>query len=293
MAKKYDKRVGTVAGATQRSFALEAPAGNSTRLIRVAKLLSGENRRLYRQGMCYKVRLSLDADDSHVNVFTIRNTWMFRKAYALAYKVWWDSMQEEREMGMQSGRWMDFRVNIQAGVAMPNDLGYFHHALSAGGTTSNNNPQVDEYQLSKLYTNAGTERGFAIGGATVSTEYGILYEYDRQNDTDAGDGAIGPATLPYYEVKADTQYQEAVDMVEDYDKPPYDADQFDYTEPLVRHAALRTTSAGSYRQDLTLDVPLGLIVVTNTMGNTPKLHMEVLPGDYKGVNAVSLRQTGA
>jgi hypothetical protein len=292
MAKKYDKRVGTVAGATQRLFNLEAPGATQTRLIRVAKLLSGENRRLYRQGMCYKVRLSLDSDDAHVNVYTIRNTWMFRKAYALAYKVWWDSMREEREMGMKAGRWMDFRVNLQTGETMPTDLGYFHSQIVGSGVISSNNPQVDEYQISKPYTHAGVERGFAVGGTTLSGEYGILYEYDRQNDTDAGDGSIGPATLPYYEVKADTQYQEAIDMVEDYDKPPYDADQFDYNEPLVRHASLRTTSAGSYRQDLTIEAPLGLIVVQNTLGNSPNLKLDVMPGDYKGVHAVPLRQTG-
>ena len=136
-------------------------------------------------------------------------------------------MKEEREMGIKLSRWTDFRVNLQTNTTMPNELGYFHHQITNSGISSTNNPQVDEYQVSRVHATDGTEYGFSVGGNTVSGDYGILFEYDQQADTHTGDGSIAPETLPYSGHKADVQFQEAVDMVENADNPPYDADRFD------------------------------------------------------------------
>jgi hypothetical protein len=301
MAKrKYDKRLGSMAGATQRMLNIAFPPEPHNvqfAYIQIDRLLSGVNHRLYRQGMCYRVTIranGIGVDPNKLEIFTIQNTWMFRKAYAMARAMYNKSQADEKAAGIKPSRWLDFRVK-------PSDVGVGNQNCTAvrfsrSGTTSACGN--DEYQMSSVHLKNDTEREFHVEGASTSSSWGIIAEYDRQADTETEDGSIAPAALPYYDLFDDLQYQEAGTMIADANDPPYDADRLKSDQVWVKQGVLQATSGGSYRDTVTVDAPLGLILVRNVavdhlLQSGYKLDVECHPGDYKGVHATNLLQTGA
>jgi hypothetical protein len=301
MAKrKYDKRLGSMAGATQRMLNIAFPPEPHNvqfAYIQIDRLLSGVNHRLYRQGMCYRVTIranGIGVDPNKLEIFTIQNTWMFRKAYAMARAMYNKSQADEKAAGIKPSRWLDFRVK-------PSDVGVGNQNCTAvrfsrSGTTSACGN--DEYQMSSVHLKNDTEREFHVEGASTSSSWGIIAEYDRQADTETEDGSIAPAALPYYDLFDDLQYQEAGTMIADANDPPYDADRLKSDQVWVKQGVLQATSGGSYRDTVTVDAPLGLILVRNVavdhlLQSGYKLDVECHPGDYKGVHASNLLQTGA
>jgi hypothetical protein len=301
MAKRnYDKRLGSMAGATQRMLNLEFPPephNSQYAYVQIDKLLSGVNHRLYRQGMCYRATVRVNGiatDPNKLEIYTIQNTWMFRKAYAMARAMYNRSQKHEKEAGVKASRWLDFRVK-------PNSAGVGNNACTAvrfsstGLTSACGN---DEYQLSSVHLKNDTEREFHVEGASTSSSWGIIAEYDRASDTETDDGSISPAPLPYYDLYDDLQYQEAATMVADANEPPYDADRLKSDQVWVKQGVLQATSGGSYRDTLTVDVPLGLILIRNVapdhlLQSGYRMDIECHPGTYKGVHASNLLQTGA
>jgi hypothetical protein len=301
MAKrKYDKRFGSMAGATQRMLNIAFPPEPHNvqfAYIQIDRLLSGVNHRLYRQGMCYRVTIranGIGVDPNKLEIFTIQNTWMFRKAYAMARAMYNKSQADEKAAGIKPSRWLDFRVKpSDAGVGNQNCTAV---RFSRSGTTSACGN--DEYQMSSVHLKNDTEREFHVEGASTSSSWGIIAEYDRQADTETEDGSIAPAALPYYDLFDDLQYQEAGTMIADANEPPYDADRLKSDQVWVKQGVLQATSGGSYRDTVTVDAPLGLILVRNVavdhlLQSGYKLDVECHPGDYKGVHATNLLQTGA
>jgi hypothetical protein len=298
MAKKMDKRIGTIAGATQRLINVAFPPEphNTTACwIQLDKMLSGLNRRLYRQGRVYRVTVTANAtgDPTQVlNVYTIANTWQFRKAYHLARKMYDRSHQDELEAGVKRARWLDFRVKPSptgVGNIGATAIRYSSNALSTGS------PNIDEYTVSSVNKTDGQEREFHVMGDTTGSSWGILYEYDRIGDADVGIENIQPGTGPYYDLFDDLQYQEASTMTGDANAPPYDADRLQSSEHMVRNAVLKATASGTYRQSVTVDAPLGLIYIDTTgvdhlLQTGYSLDVQVHAGDYKGVHAPSLLQ---
>jgi hypothetical protein len=301
MAKrKYDKRLGSMAGATQRMLNIAFPPEPHNvqfAYIQIDRLLSGVNHRLYRQGMCYRATIranGIGVDPNKLEIFTIQNTWMFRKAYAMARAMYNKSQADEKAAGIKPSRWLDFRVKpSDAGVGNQNCTAV---RFSRSGTTSACGN--DEYQMSSVHLKNDTEREFHVEGASTSSSWGIIAEYDRQADTETEDGSIAPAALPYYDFFDDLQYQEAGTMIADANEPPYDADRLKSDQVWVKQGVLQATSGGSYRDTVTVDAPLGLILVRNVavdhlLQSGYKLDVECHPGDYKGVHATNLLQTGA
>jgi hypothetical protein len=301
MAKrKYDKRLGSMAGATQRMLNIAFPPEPHNvqfAYIQIDRLLSGVNHRLYRQGMCYRATIranGIGVDPNKLEIFTIQNTWMFRKAYAMARAMYNKSQADEKAAGIKPSRWLDFRVKpSDAGVGNQNCTAV---RFSRSGTTSACGN--DEYQMSSVHLKNDTEREFHVEGASTSSSWGIIAEYDRQADTETEDGSIAPAALPYYDLFDDLQYQEAGTMIADANEPPYDADRLKSDQVWVKQGVLQATSGGSYRDTVTVDAPLGLILVRNVavdhlLQSGYKLDVECHPGDYKGVHATNLLQTGA
>jgi hypothetical protein len=301
MAKrKYDKRLGSMAGATQRMLNIAFPPEPHNvqfAYIQIDRLLSGVNHRLYRQGMCYRVTIranGIGVEPNKLEIFTIQNTWMFRKAYAMARAMYNKSQADEKAAGIKPSRWLDFRVKpSDAGVGNQNCTAV---RFSRSGTTSACGN--DEYQMSSVHLKNDTEREFHVEGASTSSSWGIIAEYDRQADTETEDGSIAPAALPYYDLFDDLQYQEAGTMIADANEPPYDADRLKSDQVWVKQGVLQATSGGSYRDTVTVDAPLGLILVRNVavdhlLQSGYKLDVECHPGDYKGVHATNLLQTGA
>lgn len=301
MAKrKYDSRLGSMAGATQRMLNLTRPPEpyNAQHMyIQLDRLLSGVNHRLYRQGMCYRATLrvnGISAENNIIDVFTIQNTWMFRKAYALARQMYDRSQAHEKEAGVKPSRWLDFRVKPHvSGVANTFAQAHRYDALGATSVCGN-----DEYQISSVHLKNDTEREFHVAGPSTSTSWGIIAEYDRASDTETDDGSISPAPLPYYDLYDDLQYQEAATMVADANEPPYDADRLKSDQVWVKQGTLQITNSGTYRDTITVDAPLGLILVKNRgvdhlLQAGYNFDVECHPGNYKGVHATSLLQTGA
>ena len=112
----------------QRNIALGLDGGTliGTTTVDAGKVLSIVNRRLYRYGKLYNLKIDLDVDvgvgvDTEVEVYALANIWDIQRAYALAKKTYDEAYADERSLGSgQIARWSDFR--IATGVDGANEL---------------------------------------------------------------------------------------------------------------------------------------------------------------------------
>ena len=82
-------------------------------LVDTARCLSVMNRRLYRFGRNYEVKIDLRNDHvGQVQVFALRDDWAVQKAFQMAYQEYLDNTMQEREnlSSNMIARWEDFRV---------------------------------------------------------------------------------------------------------------------------------------------------------------------------------------
>ena len=68
-------------------------------IVNVEQHLSQINRRLYRQGRCYTVKIDLQSgleDNTQYTVYALANTWMLKKAWQSAFENYLNQTKEER-----------------------------------------------------------------------------------------------------------------------------------------------------------------------------------------------------
>lgn len=313
-------------GAMRSCWAVSSAAGNlSGYLIDSSRLLSLMNKRLYRQGLNYRLRVKLAvADDTQdddfigFNVYRVPKLWWFQQAYRKAAIEWWKQGRKALKTlpAAKLPRWFDFRLQfstsnypevLQAQVPAWDSVAgqiVFRDWLAVNGYKWNvavhgdAAPDVDPEVLgaSALYDNAGHAFELALFGdsdVTTSYIYGIIAEYDRghQIHADLTEIDVDSDEMPYYEVQDpdDDRWQFWADSETlKGDNPPYDAQRLE--TPLEYMGTLHdgnTYTGEPYMQTPWMECPLGWVLLQplNVGVDLPYVSVEWAPGGYKGVDA--------
>lgn len=270
----------------ERKFAIVVGA-NSNVLVDVAKCLSAVNRRLYRQGKIYTVKIEMITPAQDGVGFTMKaipDTWMVKKAWELA-----KSTRDEQlnTSSRRRGRWDDFRVGWANGLLtgiVPKQ---------ADGSTDYT---IDESQISKIHDSTDSvDNGlvmFGIARDATNNLFGIIEQYDQIGNTLSGQPSGSPSLDAYTQAHADASLIEAAGdlATEQGDDPPYDADGIsgatDIGSTLLPQMGQASSGNGSARNSYTADLPLGLLKIENGNSNGHAVLFTVTRGDYKGVKAL-------
>jgi len=253
------------------------------------KLASIVNRRLYRYGKKYRMKIDLDPSVANqqafdVEVFALANNWDVQRAFALAKKVYDAAYADElKNTGSANlARWRDFRVSdglIGATDAMP--VTYDNGSLAANVQTQG------EFALSQV-DDAGTEKFFTWGNA-AGNSIDILNEWIQSGRT-GREPDIASTAAPYAGVNADNMSDiEQENLATNGNAPPYSTSAL--SDQLVKVATLRYAPAPDGLQRLStgyFDAPCGLFVLKTTTGVNPgngSIVVTLQAGDYKGVMA--------
>lgn len=277
----------------QRNIALGVDGGalTGTAILDAGKILSIANRRLYRYGKMYQLKIDLDVDvtvgsDVEVEVYALANTWDIQRAYALAKKTYDEAYADERTLGKgQIARWTDFRINhgINGTVGDIDPVTFDRDTLAL--TVQNEG----EHALSVVDV-AGTLKGFTWGSSSGG-ELSVLEEWDNVGNVSLDPQSIS-TTAPYAGVNSDDlNSNEMTALGNRGDSPPYA--QSTSGDIYVRIGTLyyRPGATGMSRTSTGFfDAPCGTVVlVTNNLANG-SLRMTAKAGDYKGVHALDMAQ---
>lgn len=279
-------RVGSNRYPVEQKFTIVIGA-NTNALVDVAKCLSAVNRRLYRQGKIYTVKIEMITPAPDGVGFTMKaipNTWMVKKAWELAHA------KREEQLNTSSrrrGRWDDFRVGwssaLQTGIVPK--LADFSTDYT-----------IDECNISKIHdATDSVDNGLVMWGAArdaTNNLYGIIEQYDQIGNTLSAQPGGNPTTDAYTTAYADgTLIEAAGDLAtEQGDDPPYDADGIpgatDIGATVLPIMGQSSSGNGSARNSYTVDLPLGLLKIENGNSNGHAVLFTVMKGDYKGVKAL-------
>lgn len=251
---------------THHILDVQVPTGSS--YIDIAYELSRTNHRLYRQGRVYHADIVVTntiAPGAPCTIQTIAPTWMNQKAWQLAFKKWRESTEDERANGIKAGRWNDFRIYMEAGHA---------------GTPVITN---GEYNYTTAEGVDGSSRQFQMFGNTTATRFGVLEEYNDLRDTDTNTPAASSGIMPYSPLLAELNNQQADEIQEDGDFPPYDSVDL---APTKQFFHLQSPLGSNYYRTGMIQVPCGLINVNNTGGGLIQVRVKL--GKYKGVHAEAM-----
>ena len=255
------------------------------------KLLSITNRRLYRYGKLYQLKLDLDipstfAAEAVVEVFALRNNWDVQRGFALAKSVFDEAYADELKMGTgNTARWRDFRVAngvTNAGTIDPVKYDNATLAISV--------EDVGEHVLSSV-DKAGTETFFTWGNST-SAALSVMDEWTRAGQT-ASDPSTFSTTAPYDGVNTDQLSNIENEHLADLgNNPPYSATSA--TDVLTKVATLyfRPGAVGLSKLSTGyFDAPCGLFIIkVNTSLPNGYLKFSAKAGGYKGVHALDMCQ---
>jgi len=252
--------------------------------ISIDQFLSKTNRRLYRQARTYRVKIDLDADSTEkFAVYALADNWMNHKALQMAYAMYLENSQGERERlkEAQIARWSDFKVASGGVAPVANPVQYNVNGVATALT-------VGDFATTVVVDAAGVTKNFSWGAATAS-RYSILEEYDK-----AGNAQTSPESstndMPYDTLMADDDAAMASALQFRGEEPPYDATGVGSANPWVKVAQLDAASTAQKLSSGFFDAPCGFVLITPLGGladNLDDLSWEVQAGDYKGVNATS------
>lgn len=257
---------------------------NSTVLVPVDQFLSKANRRMYRHGRNYSMKVDIDATATNsFEVWVLADNWMNRRAFQRAYEAYLENGKDERDAlkGKNLARWEDFRT--QDGVSAG-----FMDPLMYQNPTTPITLTAGEFDTSQVVDKLGVSRVFTWG-ATGAAAYGVVEEYNK-----AGDAQASPDTttgdMPYDDLMADNSAVMANNLQVRGNLPPYDAANAGQVNPWVKAAVL---SAGTSQKLSTgfIDAPCGFVLIRMASGDpvvTTHLSITVKAGDYKGVHAPSM-----
>ena len=259
--------------------------------INIETLLSKVNRRLYRHGRTYTMKLDLDANTENagqIEVFALADNWMNHKAFKMSFDMYMENSADERSRLKSSNiaRWEDFRTRSGAGITSLSPLQY-DQAFNAVALTAG------EFNLTTVVDAAGVTRGFTWNDAANPSLYNILGEYDK-----AGNAQVSPESttgdMPYDDLMSDDSAVMASKLQTNGDAPPYDQDGVLADSPWVKVGVLSAGGAALTGQRLStgfFEAPCGFVILKTTVpggvvqGN---LQWTVKAGDYKGVHAPSM-----
>jgi len=273
----------------QRHFYVDnaSPGTSTVKILNVDRCLSKINRRLYRQGRYYRVKLDMDIDNlDNVRVFTLRNDWVVQKAFQMAYQQYLNNTMDEREqlVSNQIARWEDFRVD--EGVTGTFDR--LDPLLINQNASTKTRLVNGEFELSKVVDTAQATRTFTWGAASAS-EYSILAEYDLAGNASASP-SVGLSDGPYANIDNVTDEVIMESLANDGNFPPYDLTSVSPTSPFVEVAVLGQNAGAQKLSTGYFDAPCGIVIITDVdlAVGPSKISCFVKEGDYKGVHAPSM-----
>lgn len=254
------------------------------------KLLSISNRRLYRYGMKYEVKVDLDmslvGSDSSVDVYCLANNWDVQRAFALAKKVYDEAYADEREMGTSNtARWGDFRIRDGVSSASSADPCTYDNASLALGVQN-----AGEHEASSVDV-GGTEKFFTWGNASAS-QIDIMNEWIQAGSVST-DPSVISTNAPYEGVNSDQLSNlEQEHLAQHGNNPPYGTTAD--SDTLVKVATLQYRPGPNGMQRLStgyFHAPCGLVILkTNVPLSNGSVILEAKSGDYKGVAASKMCQ---
>lgn len=267
---------------------------SGTMVADAGRLLSQSNRRLYRYGMNYRIKLDLDVSEAvavgfNVEVFALRNNWDVQRAFALAKEAYDKAVADELDM-TQPARWSDFRVSD--GVTGAVDL---HPVTIDNASLAESVDASGEHTLS-LVDRGGSGVNFSWGLANA-TNISIRDEWIQSGNT-ANDPTTPLTSAPYDGLTADNMSDiEIAGLTNQGNEPPYRATSDG--DLLYRVGTLRyepATPTGTGLQKLStgfFDAPCGLFVIKVSGGinlNAGSVVMTAQAGKYKGIAAEKMCQ---
>lgn len=265
-----------------------------TMVADAGKLLSITNRRLYRYGMNYRIKLDLELSQSvtsgvDVEVFALQNNWDTQRAFALAKATYDDAYAHELKHTKTANlaRWRDFRVAADVTGAV--DLFPVVVDTSSLSVTTNSNGEF----ANSTVDDSGVAKRFTWGLASASA-LDIKNEWIESGRT-AADPSVTSTTAPYAGVNSDDMSDiEMSALANSGNNPPYgntaESDIF-HRVGIMRYEpgpdGLQRLSTGYF------DAPCGLFVIKVTSGINLAAGSVVLTaqsGDYKGISALKMCQ---
>lgn len=276
MAKKrYPvQRIGTIK--------LAAPAISG--MVHANRLMSRWNKRLYRQGRFYQLKIDLDladADTGPVQVFAIRDTWGNQKAYQMAFDVFNATTAEERaRLGKANiARWQDFTVT--SGSSALEMLGQAFDETGAQAALA-----VGEFNATQVEDKNGNTMQFTWGNGVAGTSYGIRGEYELKANMDDHPN-LNSEDLPYDQQMSDSSNVEVNQLRQRGNDAPYNGDSFG--DAWVKVATLSRVPGQQKLSTGYFTAPCGFVLITGLSASTEtRLEIEFKAGDYKGINAPSM-----
>jgi hypothetical protein len=247
------------------------------------------NRRLYREGRYYQLKIDADPDlAGDIEVYTLRDDWAVQKAYQMAYSQYLENTQEERQRlgDQQVARWEDFRV--ESGVESITDdvrAQYYNVSLGTDPLTAG------EFELSRVVDGAGTERLFTWGSGTA-TRYSMLAEYDSHGNAQ-GSPNSAPSAGAYEDLTTEIDATTYDNLQADGNLPPYNQTSVDAQSPFTLVGVLQAGAAGVQKLSTGyFTAPCGFVILKGVgAAEDDKLCFEVKAGDYKGVHAPTMLDT--
>jgi hypothetical protein len=292
----------TAAGATQRKihYKLNGSGGlvgaigsattvSGTSYIDVFKDLSLVNHRLYRQGRVPMVRfgfvtpLGTSVTTAGVGVQALPNTWPVRKAHQLALKEYLAATRDERRRGGVA-RWHDFKAYFEDGHRTGTTLEPL--GLTTGSA---------EWNYSEIYQQAlSANVQYKFIGSSDNNAYGMIAEYDQQQDTDDDSPDNPGGNVPYGGLHPDVDSTNQDNLLNEGDAPPYNPDA------LQVQLRFEGVGVGSGKSDQMVSpwfpAPCGLLKVQAAITSSASVtddsfgafFVEVMAGDYKGIHATPM-----
>lgn len=285
-----------------RNIPLGLTSGNlgGDTIVDAARLLSIANRRLYRFGNNYEIKIDLDVNhtvnaDVEFEVYALINSWDIQRAYALAKATHDKAMADERASLGPTGvaRWQDFRVGhgvTGASIALPifNDRGSLTDIVQNDGEFQDS--QVDD---------GGTLKQFTWGQAAGNL-LSVIAEWDLVGQTDSSPQSHAGGDAPYSGVNSDDQSGiERQAVIENGNLPPYNQNTPGQVWIKVATLYYRVDPAGPVSVGMQrlstgyFHAPCGLVCLKSVGPanlSIGSVRMTAKSGSYKGVAAHSMCQ---
>ncbi len=305
---------GSASTATQTSFALPIPStdAGSSQYVDLNECASLLNRKLIKQQALVPVQVSLDTggvgldgQDYHTSltgatkmiwkIEALPNTYVTRKSFLLAKNAFLHATEEERAM-IKTARWNDFKVHYdyahaQAGFA----ANLLPDMARTDGTTQLQTTGWDASHIADRET--GNEFVYGFFGASSTYYLGMYqqYELSMQASQASPDPIIAQTDIPYADILAQVDPEDAFVLQGYNETPPYDPQGLQIN-PQTYHIGWQNASlAGSgsplspvsYLESSTpfFIAPSGLLKITNVSqtDHVATLRINLMAGNDRGL----------
>lgn len=271
----------------QRRVRVTIPASGVT-YIDLALLYSASNHRIMHQNYIFKANFSIDGiagagADEAFDITTLPTTWPVVAAYKQAREMYNKALTPEMTTAKKA-RWHSFRLLMDTAHKTQDGLGT---KILPDGCSISFGTQ-GEYVYSEVHDDAGTNTytWHMLGVsdmAGVDRSFGVIAEYDAQNDTNTDEPG---GNTNYDEILNDVNALNELNIQEDGNLPPYNKDNIQLptcTEYI--HATSSVPNVTDRRSTGVMDVPFGLVKVTNHIAASRVLTITFSSGGVKGIAA--------